>query len=1348
MTRVPSTDVLRLQVADEPVGLVNLVANPNGELGGWGWVTPQANTAISGDGTSLTYASSAVGIQGYQTEDMPITAGRYAAASWRLLGGTPAPALGLWVNNQFTWLNASGAVISSTTPSPWHQYNDLGVVLYGPNAAPAGAVKFRLRFNLARSNAGDAINAQPCSLRFNQVTVATAATAGELGTMIVNLVPDPSLELVPITTSWAASGPNVAIARDTGLKANGAASAKLSSTATSVRTNWVRNPNFTNDLTDWAAYDGHTTIGRATGGITEDGGALVLHGDGTTTACAARGTAHAMIPVVPGDALMGRCRFRFGQPGGTWTDGTKVVLSAYFTDAAGNALNTVAYPMASVTLDAADQGVWFDLVSASWLTVPALDHGAVPAGVRSCIRFTTGRTVTAGMDAYADRFLVEKQIPGGGIIGAYFDGATADSTDVTYDWVASSGANDNARTSTQTTKLSTSATPGVRSAEFAVRGGRDYTTSAFALGTGTYSVDVYAQLSWYDIDHHALSPATTTLNLGRADNVVGGGSFQRLHATATTPPSAAFATVAIYPAFLRPASQPFYIDAVQVEPGTSMSSFQIGQVTTGGLPYIPPASWVDIIGSTHDITVARQSLNVGTMTATILDANLDPAASTLIRPGRACRLMAYPDGGAELTPVFTGAIAQAEVTYDPQTPAPKRAKVMLSAVDALARLANIARGEGVGTIAELPYVLEGCGVPWDVNGSGNQVPNATVVARNDSTSALDQVAITRDSAQGVAWLDRFGTLHAYDTAPAPPPPTPTGYRDNVLADNPEAYYRLGESSGTQMADTSTHARHGTYFAAKTAGLGLLVGDSDGATTQPGFTAAAAWMDALTGITLECLVKPSAGQSNRGIVTRYDSPHLFLVWMNVSGQIAVRFYNSGGASVDLAWATAPTVGQTYHVVATYVSGQARLYINGAQVAQSTALTGSLATNPAQSLEVGTYQNNTFTYQGTVDEVAVYSGELSAARILAHYTAATTAPAVMEATATITVPVVDEDIYSDIDISFNTAAVINEVNLAYQRFNATTGDTDEIPYGPYVDAESVAEWGAFSADFRVQGIHEDATTLGDYAQAILDANGTPVRRINSVTVPIIKPEHITTDRALLDLEALVTVNNLAADLGDDLRVQSIEHRITTTTWVMTLGFGVDGQVASPTFTPAPGNTAGLTLDQILRPLGEVTMFWGLKSAIPAGWLPLDGSTFSLTAYPALASLLGSTTLPDMTDRFPIGSGTKALGTIGGSSTVAAAALSHAHPMAHVHKQAAHVHAITGQAADTAPVSGGTAAGSAPRNSNYGGHAHGGSTGDGTLPNTETSSIASTSAGGVVSPVDVLNPWRSLWFIIRAV
>ena len=79
MTRVPSTDVLRLQVADEPVGLVNLVANPNGELGGWGWVTPQANTAISGDGTSLTYASSAVGIQGYQTEDMPITAGRYAA---------------------------------------------------------------------------------------------------------------------------------------------------------------------------------------------------------------------------------------------------------------------------------------------------------------------------------------------------------------------------------------------------------------------------------------------------------------------------------------------------------------------------------------------------------------------------------------------------------------------------------------------------------------------------------------------------------------------------------------------------------------------------------------------------------------------------------------------------------------------------------------------------------------------------------------------------------------------------------------------------------------------------------------------------------------------------------------------------------------------------------------------------------------------------------------------------------------------------------------------------------------------------------------------------------------------
>lgn len=58
----------------------------------------------------------------------------------------------------------------------------------------------------------------------------------------------------------------------------------------------------------------------------------------------------------------------------------------------------------------------------------------------------------------------------------------------------------------------------------------------------------------------------------------------------------------------------------------------------------------------------------------------------------------------------------------------------------------------------------------------------------------------------------------------------------------------------------------------------------------------------------------------------------------------------------------------------------------------------------------------------------------------------------------------------------------------------------------------------------------------------------------------------------------------------------------------------------------------LSSQLRPIGEVTMFYGLTP--PAGWLILDGSTFDGGDYPDLEIFLGGTTLPDLRDRFPMG------------------------------------------------------------------------------------------------------------------
>ena len=184
------------------------------------------------------------------------------------------------------------------------------------------------------------------------------------------------------------------------------------------------------------------------------------------------------------------------------------------------------------------------------------------------------------------------------------------------------------------------------------------------------------------------------------------------------------------------------------------------------LPFVEPITWTNVIGDSNAIQVDRDELNVGTLSATVISTALDPATSDLIRPNRRIRLTAktgVDSSGADIwEPIFTGVAREASVSYNfVKTPAAKQATITISATDDLDALARVARASTVATIPELPYVLEGAGVPWNCNGNGNQVATATVVAYNEDDSAVDQVAITRDTAHGWAWLDRFGVLQVW-----------------------------------------------------------------------------------------------------------------------------------------------------------------------------------------------------------------------------------------------------------------------------------------------------------------------------------------------------------------------------------------------------------------------------------------------------------------------------------------------------------------------------------------------------------------------------------------------------------
>ena len=81
----------------------------------------------------------------------------------------------------------------------------------------------------------------------------------------------------------------------------------------------------------------------------------------------------------------------------------------------------------------------------------------------------------------------------------------------------------------------------------------------------------------------------------------------------------------------------------------------------------------------------------------------------------------------------------------------------------------------------------------------------------------------------------------------------------------------------------------------------------------------------------------------------------------------------------------------------------------------------------------------------------------------------------------------------------------------------------------------------------------------------------------------------------------------------------------------------------------------VDAFASPVGAITLFSG--STLPDGWLLCNGATYSTTEYSELYDVIGyiyggtegNFAVPDLSNRFPIGVGTNALGAVGGNLSI---------------------------------------------------------------------------------------------------
>lgn len=222
------------------------------------------------------------------------------------------------------------------------------------------------------------------------------------------------------------------------------------------------------------------------------------------------------------------------------------------------------------------------------------------------------------------------------------------------------------------------------------------------------------------------------------------------------------------------------------------------------------------------------------------------------------------------------------------------------------------------------------------------------------------------------------------------------YSQEVLADSPLLYWRLGEASGTTAADASGNGRTGTYAGSGVtySATGAVAGNNAITTNgSAGYIQSTASLDltALSAVTVEMWVNLSA-YSNDFKMLMESSPgdgSAGSIWIcpnDSNGRISIVKFQSSSPTSQYARSDI-SAGAYHHWVIQYSSSGSVPTLRVDKVTLTPFLTsGSTAgafTNA--KLNFAARDASGLFLAATIDEIAVYGSALSTARTDAHYDA---------------------------------------------------------------------------------------------------------------------------------------------------------------------------------------------------------------------------------------------------------------------------------------------------------------------------------------------------------------------------
>ncbi|MFT5522405.1 MAG: VCBS repeat-containing protein, partial [Pirellulaceae bacterium] len=307
----------------------------------------------------------------------------------------------------------------------------------------------------------------------------------------------------------------------------------------------------------------------------------------------------------------------------------------------------------------------------------------------------------------------------------------------------------------------------------------------------------------------------------------------------------------------------------------------------------------------------------------------------------------------------------------------------------------------------------------------------------------------------------------------------SSYANTVLADQPVAYYRLGESSGATAAiDSSIHGRaHGTYDGVALGQTGALSdGNSSAAFDGTSASISIPLTDALksTSFTVEFWARVGGGAGTERTAIDALENRGYAISVSASNEWQLRTQEF---AAPIATLSGPVVAENEwtHVVAMFdpssnIIGTASLYIDGQLTASAET---DLSFGDSTSLFIG---QNRFGipkdyFNGNLDEVSIYDRALSAVEVQSHFDSGkdlnrgpiwddhefVSFTPVDEGDYKISVTVSDEDggfdTFETVFEIANVAPVINSLNTRFAEGKTAA----EVDSKIFFDAKSVADPG---------------------------------------------------------------------------------------------------------------------------------------------------------------------------------------------------------------------------------------------------------------------------------------------------